>query len=191
MKSLRQIIFTSIQPCIFIVAAASLQAEQIQTTGTPGSPGATTTISGKQLPPTRAALITGRNHHSAGFGVISEQATGFPGYNSIIAKDKATIGRILLDNGYATSWFGKDHNTPAFEASAIGPFDQWPLGMGFEYFYGFVGGDANQWAPNLFRNTTQIYPFDGKPGWNLVTGMANDAIDYLNRVNLVDPSKPY
>ena len=68
--------------------------------------------------PTRAALITGRNHHSAGFGVISEQSTGFPGYNSIIAKDKATIGRILLDNGYATSWFGKDHNTPAFAASA-------------------------------------------------------------------------
>ena len=70
--------------------------------------------------PTRAALITGRNHHSAGFGVISEQATGFPGYNSIIAKDKATIGRILLDNGYATSWFGKDHNTPAFAASQVG-----------------------------------------------------------------------
>jgi hypothetical protein len=100
--------------------------------------------------PTRAALITGRNHHSAGFGVISEQATGFPGYNSIIAKDKATIGRILLDNGYATSWFGKDHNTPAFAASQAGPFDQWPTGMGFEYFYGFVGGDANQWQPNLF-----------------------------------------
>src|SRR5216117_2893363 len=270
MKPVRKIILTSIQTCIFIVAAGSLQAEQIQTTGTVGSPGATTTISGKQLPPpdpkfggvikndalqskpwwaprvvppkqapnillimtddsgfgvpstfggviptptmdriakaglrynnihstalcspTRAALITGRNHHSAGFGVISEQATGFPGYNSIIAKDKATIGRILLDNGYATSWFGKDHNTPAFEASAIGPFDQWPLGMGFEYFYGFVGGDANQWAPNLFRNTTQIHPFDGKPGWILVTGMANDAIDYLNRVNQVDPSKPF
>ena len=113
--------------------------------------------------PTRAALITGRNHHSAGFGVISEQSTGFPGYNSIIAKDKATIGRILLDNGYATSWFGKDHNTPAFAASQVGPFDQWPTGMGFEYFYGFVGGDANQWQPNLFRNTTQIYPFLGKP----------------------------
>jgi arylsulfatase A-like enzyme len=141
--------------------------------------------------PTRAALITGRNHHSAGFGVISEQATGFPGYNSIIAKDKATIGRILLDNGYATSWFGKDHNTPAFAASAIGPFDQWPTGMGFEYFYGFVGGDANQWQPNLFRNTTQIYPFKGKPGWNLVTGMADDAIDYLNRLNQIDPGKPF
>jgi len=142
--------------------------------------------------PTRAALITGRNHHSAGFGVISEQSTGFPGYNSIIGKDKATIGRILLDNGYATSWFGKDHNTPAFAASQVGPFDQWPTGMGFEYFYGFVGGDANQWEPNLFRNTTQIYPFLGKPPgtWNLVTAMADDAIDYMTRIHQTDPSKP-
>ena len=113
--------------------------------------------------PTRAALITGRNHHSAGFGVISEQSTGFPGYNSIIDQDKATIGRILRDNGYATSWFGKNHNVPAFAASQAGPFDKWPNGMGFEYFYGFIGGDANQWQPNLFRNTTQIYPFEGKP----------------------------
>jgi len=246
------------------------QAGQLQTTGTPGAPSATTTISGKQLPapdpkfggvikddalqskpwwaprivppkaapnvlliitddagfgvpstfggviptptmdriannglrynnihstalcsPTRAALITGRNHHSAGFGVIAEQSTGFPGYNSIIAEDKATIGRILLDNGYATSWFGKDHNTPAFAASQVGPFNQWPTGMGFEYFYGFVGGDANQWQPNLFRNTTQIYPFQGKPEWNLVTGMADDAIDYLNRVNQTMPDKPF
>ena len=141
--------------------------------------------------PTRAALITGRNHHSAGFGVISEQSTGFPGYDSIIAEDKATIGRILLDNGYATSWFGKDHNTPAFAASQVGPFDQWPTGMGFEYFYGFVGGDANQWQPNLFRNTTQIYPFEGKPEWNLITGMADDAIDYLNRINQTMPTKPF
>ncbi|WP_198159273.1 arylsulfatase [Methylomonas lenta] len=141
--------------------------------------------------PTRAALITGRNHHSAGFGVISEQSTGFPGYNSIIAEDKATIGRILLDNGYATSWFGKDHNTPAFAASQVGPFNQWPTGMGFEYFYGFVGGDSNQWQPNLFRNTTQIYPFEGKPEWNLITGMADDAIDYLNRINQTMPDKPF
>ena len=242
----------------------------IQTTGTPGAPGATTTVSGAQLPapdpkfggvikdgalqskawwaprivppkgapnillimtddagfgvpstfggviptptmdrvakaglrynnihstalcsPTRAALITGRNHHSAGFGVISEQATGFPGYSSILPKDKATIGRILLDNGYATAWFGKNHNTPAFEASEAGPFDQWPLGMGFEYFYGFVGGDANQWQPNLFRNTTQIYPFQGKPGWNLITAMADDAIAWMNRVHQTDPSKPF
>jgi arylsulfatase A-like enzyme len=125
--------------------------------------------------------------------VISEQSTGFPGYNSIIEKDKATIGRILLENGYATSWFGKDHNTPAFEASQVGPFDQWPTGMGFEYFYGFVGGDANQWEPNLFRNTTQIRPFLGKqPGtWNLITAMADDAIDWLNRIDQTDPSKPF
>ena len=141
--------------------------------------------------PTRAALITGRNHHSVGFGVISEQSTGFPGYNSIISKDKATIGRMLVDNGYATSWFGKDHNVPSFAASSVGPFDQWPVGMGFEYFYGFVGGDANQWQPNLYRNTTQIYPFEGKPGWNLVTGMADEAIDYLNRMNQTMPSKKF
>jgi arylsulfatase len=142
--------------------------------------------------PTRAALITGRNHHSAGFGVISEQSTGFPGYNSIIERDKATIGRILKDNGYATAWFGKDHNVPAFAASQVGPFDQWPVGMGFDYFYGFVGGDANQWQPNLFRNTTQIYPFkDAAPGtWNLVTAMADDAIDYMTRMHQIDPSKP-
>ncbi|WP_407642652.1 arylsulfatase [Desulfopila aestuarii] len=143
--------------------------------------------------PTRAALITGRNHHSAGFGVISEQSTGFPGYNSIIAKDKATIGRILKENGYATSWFGKDHNVPAFAASKVGPFDNWPVGQGFDYFYGFVGGDANQWQPNLFRNTTQIYPFEGAaPGtWNLVTAMADEAIDYMEQVNQIAPTKPF
>jgi arylsulfatase len=142
--------------------------------------------------PTRAALITGRNHHNVGFGVISEQSTGYPGYNSIIGEDKATVGRILLDNGYNTSWFGKDHNTPAFEAAQTGPFDQWPTGMGFEYFYGFVGGDANQWQPNLFRNTTQIYPFDDAEGeWNLVTAMADDAIDWISRMHQIDPTKPF
>src|SRR5204863_7366426 len=83
--------------------------------------------------PTRAALITGRNHHSAGFGVVSELATGFPGYDSVIEKSNGTIGEILKRNGYATSWFGKDHNTPAFATSQAGPFDQWPIGMGFEY----------------------------------------------------------
>src|SRR5215469_15451240 len=270
MKTLARILFSSIQTCALVGVATAIQAEQIQITGTPGSPGATTTISGKQLPPpdpkwggvikndaleskywwaprivppkqapnillimtddagfgvpstfggvipmptmdrvaqnglrynnihstalcspTRAALITGRNHHSSGFGVISEQSTGFPGYNSIITKDKATIGRILRDNGYSTSWFGKDHNVPAFTASRIGPFDQWPIGMGFEYFYGFVGGDANQWQPNLFRNTTQIYPFQGHPGWNLVTGMADDAIDWLSSINQIDPTKRF
>jgi len=141
--------------------------------------------------PTRAALITGRNHHSVGFGVISEAASGFPGYNSIISRDTSTIGRILLDNGYRTAWFGKDHNTPTWFASQAGPFDQWPSGMGFEYFYGFVGGDASQWEPNLFRNTTAIYPYIGNPGWNLTTAMADDAISWLNQLNDINSSLPF
>ncbi len=141
--------------------------------------------------PTRAALITGRNHHSVGFGVISEAATGYPGYDSIIGRDNATIGRILLDNGYATSWFGKNHNTPTWTASQAGPFDQWPTGMGFEYFYGFVGGDSSQWQPNLFRNTTAIYPYVGNPQWNLITAMADDAIHWMNQMNDIDPSMPF
>lgn len=141
--------------------------------------------------PTRAALITGRNHHSAGFGVISEQSTGFPGYNSIIAKDCVTIGRILREHGYRTSWFGKNHNTPTYQASQAGPFEQWPTGMGFEYFYGFIGGDTSQWQPNLFRNTTAIYPYVGNPEWNLITAMADDAIQWLNQLNDLDPSMPF
>jgi arylsulfatase A-like enzyme len=141
--------------------------------------------------PTRAAIITGRNHHSMGFGVVTEQSTGFPGYNSVMTRDKATIGKILKDHGYWTSWFGKDHNTPEFQASQAGPFDQWPVGMGFDYFYGFVGGDANQWQPNLFRNTTQIFPYYNNPGWNLITAMADDAIEYLNRVTAINPNQPF
>jgi len=141
--------------------------------------------------PTRAALITGRNHHSVGFGVVSEAATGYPGYDSVIGRDNATIGRILLENGYRTSWFGKDHNTPTWTASQAGPFDQWPTGMGFEYFYGFVGGDASQWEPNLFRNTTPIYPYVGHPGWNLTTAMADDAIHWLNQLNDINPTMPF
>ena len=143
--------------------------------------------------PTRAALITGRNHHVAGFGVVGELTTGYPGYDSIILKANGTIGNILKDNGYATSWFGKEHNTPSYQATAAGPFDQWPVGMGFEYFYGFVGGDASQWQPNLFRNTTAIYPFEGKPAgtWNLTTAMSDEAIQYMKDIKAVAPEKPF
>jgi arylsulfatase A-like enzyme len=141
--------------------------------------------------PTRAAIITGRNHHSVGFGVISEQATGFPGYDSIIGVDNATVGQILKDNGYATSWFGKNHNTPDYQYSLAGPFDQWPTGMGFDYFYGFMGGETDQWTPFLFRNTTQIFPWHDKPGYNMITGMADDAIDYLHQLDAAAPEKPF
>jgi arylsulfatase A-like enzyme len=141
--------------------------------------------------PTRAALITGRNHHSVGNGVVGEITTGFPGYDGIIPIEKGTIGTILKENGYATSWFGKDHNTPSFQSSQAGPFNQWPNGMGFEYFYGFVGGDASQWQPNLFRNTTAIYPFQGHPDWNLETAMADEAIHYVKQLKEIAPGKPW
>jgi arylsulfatase len=141
--------------------------------------------------PTRAALITGRNHHVAGFGVVDEIGTGFPGYDSIILKANGTIGTILKENGYGTAWFGKDHNTPSYQATQAGPFDQWPVGMGFEYFYGFVGGDASQWQPNLYRNTTAIFPFQGNPGWNLTTAMADEAIHYMKQLKEIAPDKPF
>jgi len=141
--------------------------------------------------PTRAALITGRNHHSAGSGVVTEASTGYPGYNSVIGRENATIGRILRENGYATSWFGKEHNTPNFQYSVSGPFDQWPVGMGFEYFYGFMGGETDQWTPYLFRNQTQIFPWIGRPGYNLTTDLADEAIKYMRDLNAVAPDKPF
>jgi arylsulfatase A-like enzyme len=141
--------------------------------------------------PTRAALITGRNHHSVGTGVVGEIATGYPGYDSVIPADKGTIGTILKANGYATSWFGKNHNTPSYQSSQAGPFEQWPNGMGFEYFYGFVGGDASQWQPNLYRNTTAIYPFQDNPGWNLTTAMADEAIQHMKQLKEIAPEKPF
>ena len=126
--------------------------------------------------------------------MISEAASGYPGYDSVIGRDSATIGRILLENGYRTAWFGKDHNTPTWTASQAGPFDRWPTGMGFEYFYGFVGGDTSQWEPNLFRNTTAIYPYEepGQAGkWNLTTAMADDAIHWMNQLNDINPTMPF
>ncbi len=141
--------------------------------------------------PTRAALITGRNHHSVGSGVIGELATGFPGYDSIIGIQNATIGNILQGNGYATSWFGKNHNTPTYQYSAAGPFDQWPSGMGFDYFYGFMGGETDQWAPYLFRDHSQIFPFVGRTDYNLTTDLADEAIKHMRDLNAAAPDKPF
>jgi arylsulfatase A-like enzyme len=141
--------------------------------------------------PTRAALITGRNHHSVGFGVIGEMSTGFPGYDSVIGQESATVGEILKENGFATSWFGKNHNTPTYLYSLAGPFDQWPSGMGFDYFYGFMGGETDQWTPYLYRDHTPIYPWIGKPGYNLTTDLADEAIKYLSGLNAAAPEKPF
>jgi arylsulfatase len=142
--------------------------------------------------PTRAALLTGRNHHQVGFGNIAELSTGFPGYNAIIPLETATIARILQQNGYATAWFGKNHNVPPWEASPAGPFTNWPVGMGFDHFYGFVGGDTSQWQPgNLFRNTTPIHPYIGNPGFNLITAMADEAITYIRSNTEIAPDRPW
>jgi arylsulfatase A-like enzyme len=141
--------------------------------------------------PTRAALITGRNHHEVGYGVIGELSTGYPGYDSIIGPENATIGTMLRDNGYATSWFGKDHNIPTYQYSAAGPFNQWPVGLGFEYFYGFLGGETDQWTPYLYRNTSPVYPWVGKPGYNLTTDLADDAINHMRELNASAPDKPF
>ena len=112
--------------------------------------------------PTRVALLTGRNHHSAHMGAIAEIATGFPGYDSMIPKTMATIGEILKQNGYNTSFWGKAHVSPMWETSPAGPFDRWPTGLGFERFYGFLGGEVSQWEPALYDQTTPIEPYRGK-----------------------------
>jgi arylsulfatase A-like enzyme len=141
--------------------------------------------------PTRAALITGRNHHSVGSGVIGELATGFPGYDSVISPEKASIGSILRNNGYATSWYGKNHNTPTYQYSLAGPYDQWPSGMGFDYFYGFMGGETDQWTPYLFKDHTQISPWLGRSDYNLTTDLADEAVKYLGDLNAAAPDKPF
>ncbi|MEJ8855618.1 arylsulfatase [Variovorax robiniae] len=141
--------------------------------------------------PTRAALLTGRNHHEAGFGVVAEMSTGFPGYDAIMPDSAATIGEILKGNGYNTSWFGKNHNTPDSEISATGPFTQWPIGMGFEYFYGFNGGDTNQWNPAIIENTKAIEKPAGVKNYHFMTDMTDKAITWIRNQKTMAPKKPF
>jgi arylsulfatase A-like enzyme len=108
--------------------------------------------------PTRAALLTGRNHHSNSTGVIMELATGFPGYNSLMPKSNGTFAEVLRQNGYNTAWYEKNHNVPDWQSSQAGPFDLRPTGLGFEYFYGFIGGDTSQWAPAIYENNKPVEP---------------------------------
>jgi len=141
--------------------------------------------------PSRAALITGRNHHNCGSGFLAEWATGFPSYNCMIPQSTATIGRILKDNGYNTSWFGKNHNTPDWESSIVGPFDRWPTGLGFDYFYGFIGGETHQYYPVLFENTKPVEPQSSpEEGYHFMTDMTDRAIDWLRYSKSVNPDKP-
>jgi arylsulfatase len=141
--------------------------------------------------PTRAALLTGRNHHSVSTGVITELATGFDGYTSVLPKSAATVAEILRLYGYNTAAFGKWHNTPDWETSSAGPFDRWPTSLGFEYFYGFFGGDTNQWQPALVENTRPIQRPAARKDYHLTTDLADRAINWVRAQKSVAPDKPF
>lgn len=141
--------------------------------------------------PTRAALLTGRNHHAVGFGTITELATGFPGYDAILPRSAATLGEVLRLNGYSTAFFGKHHNVPTTELSPAGPFDRWPNGLGFEYFFGFLGGDVNQWHPKLFRNNSPVDTSHRPPQLLLDRELADEAIRWIHNQKASAPDKPF
>jgi len=142
---------------------------------------------------TRAALLTGRNHHRVGFGSVTDFASGYPGYNSIWKKSTASVAEVLRQNGYSTAAFGKWHNTPEWEISPVGPFDHWPTNLGFEYFYGFIKGSDNQWEPStLFRDTTPVEPpASAQRGYQFTVDIADEAIGWLHTHDSVAPDKPY
>jgi arylsulfatase A-like enzyme len=143
--------------------------------------------------PTRAALLSGRNHHSVGMGGITEMATSAPGYSSIRPQDKAPVAETLKLNGYATAHFGKCHEVPVWEASPMGPFDRWPSpGNGFEHFYGFIGGETNQYAPALYQDTVPVEP-DRTPeeGYHFTEDMTDHAIDWIRQQKALMPDKPF
>ena len=142
--------------------------------------------------PTRASLMTGRNHHRVGAGQIAELANDWDGYSGHIPKSSAAAAEVLKDYGYNTAAFGKWHNTPAEETTAAGPFENWPTGLGFEYFYGFLAGEASQYEPNLVRNTTIVLPpKTPEEGYHLSEDLADDAIGWLRRHKAFEPDKPF
>ncbi len=142
--------------------------------------------------PTRAALLAGRNHHSVGTGVIIEMGTGFPGYTGIIPQETALISQVLRDNGFATSMFGKWHNTPEGDISPVGPFDRWPTGLGFDYFYGFNQGEAHHFYPTLYRNTVSVTaPKTPEQGYHLTEDMTDEAIAWIRNTRAADRDKPW
>ena len=142
--------------------------------------------------PTRAALLAGRNHHSVGTGVIIEMGTGYPGYTGIIPKETALISQVLRDNGFATSMFGKWHNTPEGDISPAGPFDRWPTGLGFDYFYGFNQGEAHHFYPTLYRNTVAVEaPETPEEGYHLTTDMTDEAIGWIRNTRAASKDKPW
>jgi arylsulfatase A-like enzyme len=140
--------------------------------------------------PTRAALLTGRNHHSAATGVITEVATGYDGYTGIIPRSAGSFGEVLRQNGYTTAWIGKNHNTPPWETSAAGPFDRWANGLGFDYFYGFNAGDMNHWNPILYENRNLV-PASSDANYHLTEDIADKSIAWVRKVKSIAPDRPF
>ena len=142
--------------------------------------------------PTRQALLTGRNHHSVGMGGVTEIATSAPGYSSVRPNTKAPLAETLKLNGYSTAQFGKCHEVPVWQTSPMGPFDAWPTGAGFEHFYGFIGGETNQYAPALYKDTVPVEP-DSTPeeGYHFTEDMTDHAIDWIRQQKALMPDKPF
>jgi len=141
--------------------------------------------------PTRAALLTGRNHHTVHMGGITEIANSFPGYDSAIPPESATIAQVLRMSGYSTACFGKWHLTPSWEQSPAGPFDRWPTGMGFDRFYGIMGAESSQYEPPVYDQTTAIAPHIGKPEYHLTEDLADQTINWMQRQKASSPNKPF
>jgi arylsulfatase len=139
--------------------------------------------------PTRAALLTGRNHHAVNTGNITEWATGYDGYNSIIPRSAATVAETLRLNGYSTAAFGKWHNTPVWEVSPSGPFDRWPTSMGFEEFYDFMGGEAHQYNSGLYHGTTPVERPEFVENYHLTTDLADRMIEWVHRQRSISPER--
>jgi len=143
--------------------------------------------------PTRQALLTGRNHHSCGMGSITELATSAPGASSFLPNTISPLARTLKLNGYSTAQFGKCHEVPVWQNSPIGPFDGWPTGGGgFEYFYGFIGGETNQWYPAVYEGTTPIEPEKtAEQGYHFTDDMTTKAIRWIQQQKALAPDKPF
>lgn len=142
--------------------------------------------------PSRASLMTGRNAHQSGNGMIMELSSGFPGYNSMWGDNIASMAEVLKDNGYNTSMFGKWHNTPDWESSPVGPFTRWPMGKGFENFYGFIGGESSQWQPQLFANNSPVEaPQTPEQGYHLTRDLVDHTINWIHQHKSLDPNKPF
>ncbi|MGA1363115.1 MAG: arylsulfatase, partial [Ilumatobacteraceae bacterium] len=164
-------------PALDRVAAGGLRFNQFHTTAL--------------CSPTRAAMLTGRNHHSVHMGNIPEGASGFPGYDCIIPKEAASVAEVLRHHGYSTGAFGKWHLTPAHEQTLTGPFDRWPMGLGFERFYGILSAEASQYEPPMFDQSTPVMPYEGRHDYHMTEDVVDKAVSWMRLQRATNPQRPF